>query len=174
MYSTNTVTSDGTFVLNIDKCLGINHNIWLSRFCKYTYPSSSLINLDRMTIEFCNSKGEKLQACIILQFNIKINDIFHRINIIFGYYCGEKLHGIVIQLPMRELHNFKNWYKYLFNKLVSHLDVDIQTVMHDNYDLLMGYMEQFSINKLVYDDITNNVFFKLGVVHNELNTLPTF
>lgn len=178
MYSTNTATSDNTFILHVDKTTGNYHNIWITRYGTCTFPSSLLFNLERLTIEFCDNKGDRLKATIIFQCNININNIHHRICLLFGKVddsIKKNIKGIKMEFPLTELCNVKSWYKMMFNNILSHIkDTNIRSTLNNNYDILFDSMDRFDVDDLIKCDITNNVFFIVGVTQNELNTQTTY
>lgn len=177
-YSTNTATSDNTFILHVDRSIGNFHNIWITRYGICSFPTSSLFNLERLSIEFCNNKGQKLSIGIIFQCNIKINNEHHKICLIFGKIedtIKKTINGIKIELPISEISNVKNWYKIMFNKLLPHIQDDqTKLTLNNNFDLLLNSVEHLDIDDLVKWDITNNIFLIVGVYQNELNTLINY
>jgi len=178
MYSTNTATADNTFILHVDRSIGNFHNVWITRFGTCTFPNSLLFNLERLSIEFYNNKGERLRIGVILQCNIKINGIHHKICMIFGKVddsVKNSISGAKLELPISELCNIKSWYKTMFNNILLHIsDSDIKSTLNNNYDTLFGSVDRLDIDDLIKRDITNNVFFIIGVVQNELNTLTKY
>lgn len=178
IFSTNTATSDNTFVLYADKNIGNSHNMWLSRQSLCSFPANSLYNLNRLTIEFCNNRGERIQSGIILNFNITINKIRHTICLIFGSIDKSIEKNICypkIKFPMSELCKINSWYKILFNNLVNHVtDTKIRDILNNNYDIICKSMDKFEILDLVNSGITNNVFFVIGVMENGLNTMVNY
>lgn len=178
LYSTNTATADNTFILHVDRSLGNFHNIWITRYGTCTYPNSLLFNLDRLSIEFYNNKGDRLHFGLMLQCNIKINDMHHKIYLIFGKVensVKKTIDGIKLEFPIGELCNVKSWYKMMFNNILSHIqDNEIKIVLNNNYDILLNSVANLDVSDLIKRDITNNVFFIIGVIQNELNTLTKY
>lgn len=179
IFSTNIATSDNTFVLHVDKSLGNCHNVWITRFGTCTFPNSLLYNLERLSIEFCNNKGEKLKFGIIFQYNLRINNIHHKICLIFGKIDEEIKSNIndstIMEFPINELNNKKSWHRRMFNDILSHIDdCNIKKILNENYEKMYNSIEKIDIDDLIKYDITNNVFFILGVVQNELNTLTKY
>jgi hypothetical protein len=178
IYSTNTATSDNTFILHLDKCIGAENNIWISRCSTCTFPSSLLLNLDRLSIEFCNNRGEKLSIGIILECNIRVNDAYHHISLIFGKVdecIRGTLSGIKLDLPIGELPNTKSWYSTVFNVLLSHIsDTEMKTTLSSNHEKICASITELDFNSLIRYNATNNVFLIIGAVQNELNTLTKY
>lgn len=173
LFSTNTATADNAFILYVDKSIGNHHNIWTSRNNTCTYPKSALHRLNQLSIEFYDNRGERLHIGIILQYNIKINHSYHRIYLIFGIIDNiikKNLSGIIIELPITELHKIKNWFKLLFNSVLSHIqDTDLKSILNNNYELVFDSIKELNIDDLFNPDITNNVFFTIGTIQNNLN-----
>jgi len=173
-YSTNTSTSDNTFILHVDRSIGNFHNIWITRYGTCTFPNSLLFNLERLSIEFYNNRGERLKVGVVFQFNIKINGVHHKICLIFGNIedsIKKNISVIKLEFPIGELCNIKNWYKMMFNNILSHIqDNEIKLTLNNNYEVLLNNISQIDVDDLIKCDITNNVFFIVGVIQNELNT----
>jgi hypothetical protein len=178
LFSTNTGSSDDAFILHVDRSSGNCHNVWLARHGICTYPNSSLYNLDRMTIEFCDNRGERLKTGIILHYIVKINDAIHKICIIFGTIddsVKQSISGIKLELPISQLFKMDNWHKLVFNMLLGHIkDQETRCVLNNNYQEILTSVKDFNIDEVVKPDITNNVFFVVGTVQNELNTLNNY
>lgn len=178
MYSTNSATSDNTFILHVDKSIGDSHNIWVARNGTCTFPSSLLFNLDRLSIEFCNNRGGRLLVGIIFQCNIKINRVHHKICLIFGKVedsIKKTICGIKIEFPINELCNIKSWYTTALNNILLHIqDNEVKSILNNHFNILLNSVERLDIDDLIKCDITNNVFFVVGVVQNELNTLTKY
>ncbi|AYV81706.1 MAG: hypothetical protein Harvfovirus54_3 [Harvfovirus sp.] len=178
IYSTNTGTSDNTFVLLQDKFIGNYQTVWLSRNGTCTFPSSLLQNIERLTIEFCDNRGERIKMGIILQFNIIINECYHRVNVIFGCVCPSlllRIHGLKIMLPIYELTHPENWYTAVFQNVLSHIiDKELIAVLQSNFSLFLAQIVNLRVWEIVRCEITNNVFLILGVMQNELNTATDY
>lgn len=178
IYSTNTGTSDNTFVLLVDKLIGNCQTVWISRNGTCTFPSSLLQNIERLTIEFCDNRGERLKMGIILQFNIIINGFYHRVNVIFGcvHPCVLlKIHGLKIMLPIGELTRPENWYAAAFQNVLSHIqNKELVGILQLNFPLFLAQIVNLRIWDIIRCEITNNVFLILGVMENELNTNTTY
>ena len=171
--STNTHTSDNTFIIHYDRTLGKDHNIWVSRQPVRVFPTSLLYNLDRLTIEFCDNRGNKLNMCIIINYSMVINSECHRVSVIFGRCRPDilsEIKGIKIELPITELINVASWYKTVFNKIMGHVKCCHRQIIIDNYDRLYKSVSGLEIYALTKHTITNNIFLDLGIIQNELNT----
>ncbi|AYV84247.1 MAG: hypothetical protein Hyperionvirus20_25 [Hyperionvirus sp.] len=174
IYSTNTGSSDNSFILLVDKLIGNCQTVWISRNGGITFPSSLLQNIERLTIEFCDHRGERIKMGVVLQFNIVVNGAFHRVNVIFG--CVHplvlvRMYGLKIMLPIWELTHPENWYTAVFQNLLSHIhDKELIAVLELNFPLFLSQIAGLGIWEIVRCEITNNVFLILGVMQNELNT----
>lgn len=178
IFSTNTISSDNTFVLHLDKNIGVFHNIWISRYGTCTFPDSLLFNLNKLSIEFYNNRGEKLRIGIIIRYNIIINNVCHKMTLIFGFvdeFIKRNISNIKFEFPISELVNVKSWYRMIFNTLLLHInDNEIKNILNENYECLLNTVEHLEIKDLIRNDITNNVFFIVGVQQNELNTVVKY
>jgi hypothetical protein len=172
--STNTQSSDNSFVIHYDRTLGLNHNIWITKQSMCVFPSSLLANIDRLTVDFCDNRGNKLDMGIILHYSMVINNIAHRVTIIFGkidkaIICS--ITGIILELPISELVNINNWYSKVFNKIIGHVKCVYQrNLLNNNYEKLLKSITGLEIYEITKCDITNNIFLDVGIVQNELNT----
>ena len=178
IYSTNTGTSDNTFILHQDKLIGNCHTVWLTRFDTCSFPSTLLENINKLSIEICDNRGERLKMGVIIQLNYIINRINHRINLLFGCVLPciiLTLKGYKINLPLWELPRIENWYSIAFNTLISHVcDKNIAVILQNNYPLMLSKMMDLRICEIIKCDITNNIFLVLGIMQNELNTMNDY
>ena len=173
MLSTNPAT-DKSYILHIDRTLGNFHNVWITRNGTSTYQNSTLENLNRLSIEFCNNKGDRLNIAIVIQCNIKINHICHRFILIFGKLEDDiknNIKGIKLEFPIKEIFHTENWYKRIINILITHInDNKIKAILNLNIDTIYNSIKNLDIIDLIKCDITNNVFFIIGTYQNELGT----
>lgn len=186
MFSTNTLTSDNSFILHYDRTLGSNHNIWKTEQSLCVFPTSLLYNLNRLSVEFCDNRGELLNMCIIIQYSIVINTCAHKIILIFGLIKPDILKTILtrtmthtqhnhIIFQLNEIYNIDHWYKMAFDRIMEHISCETtKCIMEENYTKLIKSINGLEINNIVKCDITNNVFLDVGIVQNELNTMINY
>jgi len=80
-----------------------------------------------------------------------------------------------MKFPISELCNIKSWHKMMFNNLINHiLDSNIKSILNNNYETFYKSMQNINIEDMIKNNITNNAFFVVGVVENNLNTLTKY
>lgn len=116
IYSTNTQSSDNTFILINDRTLGNSHSVWIPTYSSCTYPITLLHNLERLTIEFFDKGGKKLSPHIILEYNINIKYAGKTYNYTYCLLFGEFDKCIRKKL----CHKYNNLYSFNFIDLCKY------------------------------------------------------
>lgn len=182
IFSTNTETSDNTFILYPDKYINNTFNMWIARYGTCSFPNSSLHNLNRLSIEFCNNRGERLQTTIIINYIIKINnENNYKICLTFGKIDPsikkKNSNTNKIEFKITDLYNITYWYKLVFNNILSHInDNEIKSLLSsdNNYEIILNSIKNLEFPDIIKSDISNNVFIIVGVLQNELHTMTKY
>ena len=192
IYSTNTITSDNSFILYVDKTLGTSNNMWFATYNSCIYPDSLLGNLDRLTIEFYDKNGHPLTPQILIEYNITIQ---YGAQIIDLQYCLS--FGKIKDMILNKLKkNYKNcmmfkfndlckidiWFDKIFNDIIINgVTGDIKNILAKkvndklvNYEKILSSLNSLDICDKLKCCVSNNVFFVVGVLQNELNTMTTY
>ena len=193
VYSTNTVASDNAFILYPDKTLGFNYNMWFATYGSCIYPNSLLTNIDRLTIEFYNKKGNRITAKIAIEYNVNITYVVDStttppttatINLkyclLFGKFDNcqleqiKKIYPNIISFKLNDICKPEIWYEKVFNEIIKlPALVDIKEILLENYIKCLDSLKNLDLcDKLKC--ISNNLFFIIGVVQNELTTMTKF
>jgi len=59
-FSNNNNIGSESFIMKLDDDLCSNNNIWIPINCNIFYPDSQLKNIDKLTVEICDNKGDLL------------------------------------------------------------------------------------------------------------------
>jgi hypothetical protein len=190
-YATNTLSSDNSFVLYVDKTLGTNNNMWFPTYGSCVYPTSLLSNIDRFTIEFFDMHGHNITPKVIIEYNIDVvylNDVTKiQYCLLFGNYEDNLVKKIkkrydnnYMIFKFNDLCKIKPWVDKIFSEISKKINQKYQ-----NFENIFNKTDKN--NKLIYHEkiiesiknlnicdkikhISNNVFFIIGIFQNELNT----
>jgi len=197
IYSTNTLTSDNSFFLYVDKSLGNSNNIWNPIYSSSIYQNSLLYNLNRLTVEYFNGDGTPMSSKIIIEY--KLNIMFNGISIkksfllLFGNIdknINTKIKNynpdhIIILLKLNDIKKTRSWFDKIFSDMNFKSVVEKQfisfLIKNTKPDSTSLYIEKIYDsfkdidiqNKYKYHS-SNNVFIAVGVYENELNTLINY
>lgn len=191
IYSTNTIMSDNTFVLYVDKTLGSSNNMWFPTYGSCIYPDSLLTNLDRLSIEFYGKDGEPLTPQVIVEYNITITYGTQVIDLQYCLTFGKikeivlnklkKKYKTCISFKFNDLCKIDTWFDRIFNDILNGLSNDIKIILSKkngdklvNYDKIMSSLISLDLCDKLKCCVSNNVFFIVGVLQNELNTMTKY
>lgn len=172
MYATNTFMSDNSFVLYVDKTLGSGANIWFPTYGYCNYPKTLLSNLNRLTIDFYKKNGEKMNPRVTILYEIKliVDDTEQCFNylLLFGNYGKIKKVNNSINYAFGDVFKYDLWVDRIMGDVSYKSGVPIQC------DSITRSIRNLDIEKLVKETISNNVFFIIGTMENELNTMTKY
>jgi len=192
IYSTNTITSDNSFILYVDKTLGSSNNMWFPTYNSCIYPDSLLTNLDRLTIEFYDKNGHPLTPQVLIEYNITIQYGTQIINIQYCLSFGKIKEMILNKLKKKykncmmfkfnDLCKVESWFDKIFSDIINNVVTgDIKNVLSKksndklvNYEKLLSSVNCLDICDKLKCCVSNNVFFIVGVLQNELNTMTKY
>lgn len=197
VYSTNTLTSDNSFVLYVDKTLGNNNNLWFPTYGSCVYPDTLLNNINRLTIEFYDKNGNILSPKILVEYKTTINYLISTKTLthccLFGEFDANLYSKISALYTTTPIYSFKFtdfsnpalWYNNIYQQLLipANLSPEYTVAVAGQ---IVGYLSPLveyekllaSLTDLDLTDkikcISNNIFFIIGVVQNELNTMKKY
>lgn len=179
IYSTNSETSDNSFILSLDKSIGVGYNTWICPFGSVIFPTTLLYNLNRLTIEFLDSRGKRINTGIIIEYNmnIKINNDPIEIQLII-VTDSTNLEIVQVEkyknkqmISFSSIFNINIWFQKIFDNIISKIqDKKIVEILMRNYDTIYKSINTSELLKKIKTDISNNVFLIVGVMENELGT----
>lgn len=190
IYATNSIASDNSFILILDKTLGNGHNTWIApASSEVIYKTSSLSNINKLTFEFFDSFGCPLNGCIIVQYNlfIKGSSVPLSVYLFFGCTTPNLIDKIIssencdlgrkicLEFKYGHVYNIDLWYYSVFNNIICQItDECIKKLLINNYECLKKSICGLDIFNLLKFGVSNNIFLTIGVVENELNTVVKF
>lgn len=195
IYATNTTLSSNSFVLYVDKTLGNSNNIWKPMCGICEFPSSQLGNIDRLSIDFFSKSGDKVSVNLYIVFNFTINynssTYTVQVCLVFGDiddYLVASINGlypIVIFMRLDQFFKPELWFRKIYNELTKQTySTDTQGIKNalnhqngeefDNYNSIYDAIIAKDIQGEYTECSSNNLFFVISALQNELNTLPQY
>lgn len=184
LFSTNTYSSDNSFILLVDKTIGSAHNTWLPIPKSCVFPDNQLNNIKRLTIEFYDSEGRKLSygSVVVYNLNVIVGGITTKYTIyaVFGEldnYLSRKIIPtgmLVCHFKFNLASKVKEWFPVIFNQLIATVDASVVDIIRINYDLIYSSIAELKIGDELRNNVTNNLVFDIGVMQSELATQPKY
>ncbi len=193
-YSTNTNASDNSFALCVDKLVGAYNNFWFPVHGLCEYNSSSLFNLDKMTVYYTDRQGNTITSNAFIEYNITVNFNSNTYNFTYGLIfgssenIGSNIYNYLVGnypnlyiMKMKDLYNY-NWFEKIFSQLgLNSYGVDTNTILSVintvNIDGTMPNKDKLFLSIKDTDIIeshncasSNNIYMTIGTKQNELNT----
>jgi hypothetical protein len=184
IYSTNTAASDNAFILLLDKTYSNGHNTWTCPLGTIYFRNSSLHNINRLTFDFYDSRGCKLEYGIVIEYNLEIDcageKYLFKTLILFGDFNCHTVSKIInscsfVELKYNCICRSDQWCNTLLNNILLQIEDEcFLEQIKENYSILLTQLLNLNIHEILKCSLSTNIFLVIGVKENELNTLTNY